>query len=142
MFTEQAKEIKAIVEACKQSLKDTYIGNVSFIDTVIKQSENSNGKVIKVTGKGLLKFLVPASSHSMVEYEYERNLKGSRKEYVTLKLKFHVEGVEISDIVNFVDFDDCDKFYSTDLNASKQVFQLVEALIQPLFHNTQQRLEL
>lgn len=137
MFKKEKQEIEEITKRCKDSLKKIGITPVKFSDVVMQQNANVlSGPSITVSGKILFKFLTEEDNFAMVEFDYSRNLKGSRKQYVNLKLMYKT-GVEFSDTINFVDGDN-DKFYGTELQASFVLFKYIEDLISPLLRNIQE----
>lgn len=135
MFDKKKQLLEEIRKGIYEELNDTYISNAKFSDLEIKHDENSNGNTIEVKGLALFKFLIDDATYSGVKFEYVRNLKGSRKKYVTLKLNFEVNGIPFSDTVDFVDGDKPDKFYNTKFRASKTIFGEIENIIHPLLRN-------
>lgn len=135
MFEEERKEIDSIVDKCKKSLIEISVGVLKFSDVVIQHSKNTAGHTITVKGTVLFKFLIGESIFCGATIDYTRNLKGSRKEYVTLKIEYSVNNIQFNDTIDFVDGHDSDKFNSSNLYSSKCIFNAVEDLIQPLLRN-------
>ena len=136
MFESQNEKIKALREEVKTQLIGGTPTPFKFSDVTMGHSKNSNGDTIIAKGKALFKFMTEkGGSTAMVTFDYLRNIRGSRKPYVTLEMTFSTSGVEFTDIVNFVDNGNGDKFHSTNLFASKVLFSDIEKLIQPLMAN-------
>jgi hypothetical protein len=123
-------------EKITEFLEKRLITPFAFSDIIIRQGSNVNGNTIEVSCKALFKFEFPDERvMAMATIDYCRNTGGSPKKYVSMNIKYHIEGMEFRDTVNFVADSPSADFYTTKLSATKLLFYGVEELIEPIMKN-------